>query len=343
MQRLMSCAAVMLVTCGLSGVARTSFAAAIDDLVSAAKREGAIEFYAPSTLTPQGAQALGAAFNKKYGLDVKLQYSPSSNMTKEIAKIIGQTAAGVAPEWDVMVVTDAHHASLWVRKLHKPFDYAKLGVEARAVSYDNGTVAVAHQIAAPSFNEKMVPAKDVPTSWDDLLDPKWKGRKLAASTATHHLARLAVGAWGEEKTTKYVQGLVKQDLNLGRMAEIYTRLLLGEVLLSLTLTDDFISRAKKTGAPIVQAEKVEPVIAPAYQIGVLKGAPRPNTGHLFALFMTTPEAQQIWEQFTGQASAFTPGSQTHKRLQGKQVVFMSQEQADRVDKLSREFGKMLGF
>ncbi len=43
-------------------------AAPIDDLIKGAKQEGTIEFYAPSTLTPQGAQAIGAAFNKKYGL-----------------------------------------------------------------------------------------------------------------------------------------------------------------------------------------------------------------------------------------------------------------------------------
>lgn len=318
-------------------------AASLDELVAAAKKEGTIEFYAPSTLSPQGAQALAAAFNKKYGLDVRLQYSPSSNMTKDISKVISQSVSSVPPEWDVMVVTDAHHASLWVRKLHRLFDYAKLGVDSRAVNYDNGTVAVAHQIALPAYNDKILPAKDVPKSWEDFLDPKWKGRKLAVSTATHHLARLAVGAWGEEKTTKYIHGLVKQELNLGRMAEIYTRLLLGEVLVTVALTDDFIFQATKTGAPIVQAEKVEPAIAPAYQIGVLKGAPHPHVGHLFAVFMTTPEAQEIWEQHSGQASAFTSGTRTQKRLQGKQVVYMTQEQATKVDKLSREFGKILGF
>jgi len=57
-----------------------AFAAPIDELTAAAKKERAIEFYAPSTLTPQGAQALGEAFNKKYGLDISLKYSPSGNM-----------------------------------------------------------------------------------------------------------------------------------------------------------------------------------------------------------------------------------------------------------------------
>jgi len=64
----------------------SGLAAPIDDLIKGAKQEGTIEFYAPSTLTPQGAQALAAAFNKKYGLNIKLQYSPSGNMTEILAK-----------------------------------------------------------------------------------------------------------------------------------------------------------------------------------------------------------------------------------------------------------------
>ncbi|MBI3061634.1 MAG: hypothetical protein HYY83_06620, partial [Deltaproteobacteria bacterium] len=93
----------------------------LDELIAGAKKEGVIEFYGPSTLGPQGAQALAAAFNKKYGLNVKLGYSPSGNMTRDTGKVVGLSASGQPPEWDIMVVTDAHHGSLWLRKLHIPF------------------------------------------------------------------------------------------------------------------------------------------------------------------------------------------------------------------------------
>jgi spermidine/putrescine-binding protein len=121
-------------------------AAPIDDLIKGAKQEGTIEFYAPSTLTPQGAQAIGAAFNKKYGLNIKLQYSPSGNMTRDIGKVVGLGASGVPPEWDLMVVTDAHHATLWVKKMHQPFDYKSIGVDPKAVQYDNGSVSFAEEL-----------------------------------------------------------------------------------------------------------------------------------------------------------------------------------------------------
>jgi iron(III) transport system substrate-binding protein len=317
-------------------------AAPLDDLVAAAKKEGVIEFYAPSTLTPEGAQKLREAFNKKYGLNITVNYSPSGAMTRDVGKIVGFAAVGQAPEWDLMVIHDAGHATLWLKKLHKPFDYRKLGVDPKLIHYDNGTVGFANQFVLPAYNNKVLPSQEVPKSWDDLLNPKWKGGKLGMGTATHHLARLAT-FWGEKKTTEYVKGLAKQEPYLGELGTLYNRLQLGEILVAITMTDSFVHRAKLKGAPIVHAEGIEPVISPAYNAGVLKGALHPNAAHLFAAFFTTPEAQEIWEKYGGQTSAFVPGTTAFKYAQGKKIIYMSQNQAEMVDRLTREYGKIMGF
>lgn len=342
MKRLRFSAAVLLAgmvwlawACAVSG-------APIDDLIAGAKKEGTIEFYAPSTLTPQGAQAVIAAFNKKYGLSIKLEYSPSGNMTRDIGKIVGLAASGTPPEWDLMVVTDAHHATLWLRKLHQTYDYRAVGVDPKAIYYDSGAISFANQFVLPAYNDKLVAAKDAPKSWDDLLDPKWKG-KLGVATATHHLARLAAGPWGEEKTTKFVKALTKQELILGRMGEIYNRLLLGEVVVAVSLSDSEIKSARNQAAPVVHAERVEPLVSPAYHAGAPKGARHPNVAHLMAAFLLTSEAQKIWEKYAGQTSAFVAGTEAHKYVQGKKALYMTQDQAEIVDRLSRDYGKILGF
>jgi len=338
----MKLCAILLAAALVFCVADRAFATPLDDLVAKAKKEGALELLAPSTLGPQGSQALAAGFNKKYGLGIKVNYSPSNNMVGDVARVVTQGAAGAQPEWDVMVVTDAHHATLWLRKLHQPFDYAKLGVYSRWVQYDNGTVIMANQFVYPAYNKTALAEKDVPKKWEDLLDPKWKGGKLGMSTTTHHLARLAVGAWGEQKTTEYVKALAKQDLILGTMGALYTRLQTGEILAIATLTDSYINTAKKAGAPIVHADKIEPVVSPAYNAGVPKGAAHPNTGALFAIFLTTSEGQTLWEQNGGQTSAFIPGTTAYKYAQGKKVLYMKPEQAETIDRLSNEYGKILG-
>ena len=320
-----------------------ALATPLEDLVAAAKKEGVIELLAPSTTGEKGAQALGNAFNKKYGLNIKINYTPSSNMTGDVAKVVMGAASRATPDWDLMLVTDAHHATLWGRKLHQPFEYAKLGIAPELVQYDNGVVSLANQFVLPAYNKNILPAQDVPKRWEDLLDAKWKGGKLGVSTATHHLSRLAVGPWGEAKTSEFVSAISKQEPILGTLANLYTRLQVGEILLIATLTDSFISQAKKEGAPIVFAEGLDPVISPTYNAGVPKGARHPNVGHLFAVFLTFLEAQEVWEKFNGQTSALIPGTTAYKYAQGKRLLQMTQNQAQTVDRLARQYGKILGF
>jgi iron(III) transport system substrate-binding protein len=322
---------------------RAASAATIDEVIAGAKKEGVLELHAASTLGPAGAPALAAAFNKKHGLNLKVNYHPSGNMTRDVAKIVGLAASGVAPEWDLMVVTDAHHGSLWVRKLHIPFDYKSLGVDPNAVQYDSGTVSIANQMILPAYNKKTLAVKDVPRKWDDLLDPKWKDGKLGVLSSTHHWARLAAGPWGEEKTTDFVKKLAALKPMLGRGGEIAQRLLLGEILISATMHDDQIQDQAEKQSPLVFAAEVQPVISAEYHAGVLKGALHPNAAHLFAAFLTTAEAQQFLDKHLGLSSVHVKGTRAHKFAQGKELVFMKQDKAQMIDKLSREYGKILGF
>jgi iron(III) transport system substrate-binding protein len=241
-----------------------------------------------------------------------------------------------------MLIHDGGHATLWLKKMHKPFDYAKVGVDSQAIQYDSGTVILANQFVMPAYNKQLVAPKDVPKSWQDLLDPKWKGGKMGMSTATHHLARLAT-LWGESKTTEYVKLLARQEPLLGEFGNLYTRLQLGEILTIVTMTDSFTHQAKLQGAPIVHAEEVTPVISPAYNAGVLKGSPHPNAGHLFSAFLSTPPAQEILQRFGGQTSAFVPGTPAYKFAQTRNVIYMKQEHAEMVDRLTSEYGKIFGF
>lgn len=319
-------------------------AAAVDQMLALAKKEGTVEFYGPLQVGVEGAQKLGAAFNKKYGLNITVKYTASEHMTKDVGKLVSESAAGRPPEWDSIVLTDTHHAILWLRKLHQPFEYRSLGTDTKLIHYDNGTVSFANQFALPAYNKKLLSSREVPKRWEDLLGLKWKGGKLGMSTATPaHLASLAAGSWNEEKTTKYVKAVAQQGVILGRLGELYNRLLIGEIQVAVTLTNTFIYTAEKQGAPIVFAEGVEPVISPAYHVGVPKGARHPTVGHLFSAFLTTGEAQEIWEKYVGHTSAFIPGTPAYKFAQGKQVVYLTQDKAQLVDRLTIDYGKIVGF
>jgi iron(III) transport system substrate-binding protein len=242
-----------------------------------------------------------------------------------------------------MVLTEDLHTVLSQRKLHVPFDYKALGVDAKAIDHDNGSVVFVHQITLPGYNTKVVAAKDIPRHWEDFLDPKWSNGKLGIFDA-RYFALLAVGPWGEKKTTEYVKGLAKQRPFLGRLAEVYTRLELGEIIAAPIFPDLFIQRAKRTGAPIAFAEKVEPVLMLAQNIAVLRGAAHPNLGHLFSTFAVSPEAQTVLEKYLGQSSVLIPGTPANNFLKGRgEPIFLHARDPKVVEKWSDEYNKVLGF
>jgi ABC-type glycerol-3-phosphate transport system substrate-binding protein len=67
-------------------------AAPLDDLIAAAKKEGVLDFYGPSTLKADGAEALAHAFNKKYGTNINVKFLPSGSMTRDVGKVASQAA-----------------------------------------------------------------------------------------------------------------------------------------------------------------------------------------------------------------------------------------------------------
>ncbi len=335
--------ASVLVIVTLVGWTSEGLGAPLDDLVAMAKKEGVLNLHSPSALTPEGAQELGVAFNKKYGLSVKVNYFPSKGFANDVAALVTQTSSGAAPEWDVMVLTEDLHAFLSQRKLHLPYHYGTVGVETRAIDHDNGSVAFVHQITLPGYNTKAVPAKDVPKTWEEMLDPKWRDGKLGIFDA-RYFALLAAGPWGEKKTTEYVRALAKQRPFLGRLAEVYTRLGLGEISVAPIFPDLFLKRAKLTGAPIAFADRVQPVFILPYNIAALKGAAHPNLAHLVSAFMVAPEAQQMLEKHMGQSSAFIPGTGTYNFVKGKgELLFLRTPDPKLVEKWSDEYNKVLGF
>jgi ABC-type Fe3+ transport system substrate-binding protein len=76
---------------------------------------------------------------------------------------------------------------------------------------------------------------------------------------------------------------------------------------------------------------------------VIKGARHPNAGYLFTVFLTSPEAQKIWQQYRGESSAFVPGTAAYEYAQGRKMVYMTQDKGEMINRLTTEYGKLLGF
>ena len=310
---------------------------------AAAREDPAFELYMSSNFDKDKLAELEQAFNRRHGLSVSFRHTPAGSMTRDAARVITEIGAGQPPTWDLMVLTDAHYATLFTNDALEKTDWAALGiVNPQSITYDGTAVHFASSFIAPSYNPNLVRADEAPKDWSDLLDPKWRGR-IGMSTATHHLGRLAQ-VWGDERTTRFVEGLAAQQLVLGRTAELFTRLTLGEIAIYATSTDTNWNEAKQTGAPFAFVETVKPVVVASYTLGVLKGGKRPNLTRLLAAFMTTPEGQAIWDASQGQTSMYVEGSSAWRYAQGKELVTLDPKfGAEQLDDLSQKYGRIVGY
>jgi iron(III) transport system substrate-binding protein len=308
-----------------------------------AAQEGTLAIYASSNLGKEGVAKLEEAFNQKYGLQASIQYTASSSMTRDASRAITEISAGQPPTWDLMMLTDAHYATFVQNGVLEPVDWAALGVaNPNLLAYDGAAINFVSSFVAPAYNPNVVPADQAPKDWNDLLDPKWRG-KIGASTATHHWARLAQ-AWGDERTTRFVEGLAAQQPVLGGTPELYNRLTIGEIAIDASIPDTFAFEAKSTGAPFVFVDTVKPLIATNYVVGLLKGVQHPNLAKLLAAFMTTPEAQTIWDNYVGGTSVHIEGTPMWRYAQGKEYVALDAKfAADQLDPLTEKYGRMVGY
>jgi iron(III) transport system substrate-binding protein len=328
---------------GGSAQGGASAASALEAVKAAAVREGVFQFYGPASLGAEDAAKIMAAFNQHYGTNIEHTYTPSGSMTRETARVITEISAGQPPSWDLMVMTDAHYAMLFSNGVLEKTDWAALGIiNPRTITFDGTTLQQASTFVAPAYNPNLVRAEDAPKDWSDLTDPKWKGR-IGVSTATHFWARLAQ-TWGDERTTRFMEGLAAQEPMLGRLPELYTRVTLGELPVYAAISNTYWIEAKATGAPFAVVETVKPMVAQQYGVGVLKGVQRPNQAKLMAVYLLTPGAQALWEELQGVSSMYVEGTSAYRYAQGKDMVALDPKfGAEQLDPLTEKYGRMVGY
>src|SRR5947208_1425769 len=73
-------------------------------------------------------------------------------------------------------------------------------------------VSAYHNASVVSYNTNLVKPQELPKSYDDLLDPKWKGKMLMDSRETEWYASM-LQILGREKGLRLMRGLAKQDLS----------------------------------------------------------------------------------------------------------------------------------
>ncbi len=144
-----------------------------------------------------------------------------------------------------------------------------------------------------AYNTNAVKKEELPKSYRDLLDPRWKGKLGIESKNDDWFATVVQQLGGEERGLAFFRELVAKNGVSPRKGHtpLNNMVVSGEVPLALTLYNYMPEQAKRKGAPI-DWFAIEPAIARSNAIGIARHAKNPNAALLFYEYLLGPEGQQ---------------------------------------------------
>jgi iron(III) transport system substrate-binding protein len=256
-------------------------------LIEGAKREGSLTLY--SNAPTDDNTALVGAFEKKYGIKINLYRASSEEIRQravneararrfDVDFILNNAPAMVAlsSEKLLMEVKSPHVADLM----------------PQAIPSDRNWVGFCLNVLVQAYNTNLIKKADLPKSYADLLDPKWKGKIAIEADDSDWFAGL-MEVMGQDKATKLFRDIAETNgFSVRKGHTLLTNLVsAGEVPLALTVFNYTAEQFKKKGAPI-DWFVLEPLISMPNSIAVVANAPRPNAAVLFFDFMLS-DAQKI--------------------------------------------------
>jgi iron(III) transport system substrate-binding protein len=290
---------------GTAGTGPGAAAPGIDALVAAAKDEGSLVWY--SVPAENIAKKVSDGFKAAYGIDVEFQRLATS----DLAQRYSAEASSGTPAADAVIVSntpfvaDANKKG-WTTPL------ADAGIPGYPGAYpsqfllpERGTAIVSIEPSGIAYNTDAVPAAQVPTTWKDLADPRWKGKILlidpAGSPAYLDFWSVVLKDGGPD-VLKGIAANVARTYPSGVPA--VEALGAGEGSVVVPSTGSIAAGAKAKGAPVGYAQ---PAVTngPELTLLVSKEAAHPNAAKLFAWYILFGEGQKLLNDLPTTASPAT--------------------------------------
>ncbi len=256
-------------------------------LIAGAKKEKSVTVY--GSTVAEDMRPVSDAFRKRYGIDFQYWRASSEQL---VQRAVNEHRAGrcavdafatVAAELETL-----HREKVLIAvKTPATEDLAPLAFRPHGE-----WVATRLNIFSASFNTNLVKREEAPRRYEDLLDPRWKGR-LAVEAADFDWFGTIVMKMGEEKGLKLFREIVATNgMSVRRGHTLLANLVqAGEVPLALTVYSYKPEQQKREGAP-VEPLYLKPVVALGYGPAVSRCAPHPHAALLFHDFMIR-EGQEI--------------------------------------------------
>ena len=249
-------------------------------LLEGAKKEGGLTLYSSATLEDMGVYI--AAFEKKYGVRARLWRGNSEGI---LQRAVSEARAG-RNEFDLIETggsaLEALHREQILQAMNAPV-FADLAPQALTAHREWTSTRI--QIQPNGYNTSLVRRAELPKSYEDLLDPRWKG-KLAIEIDDSHWWGPMVELMGEEKGVKLFREIVARNgVSVRKGHSLLASLTAsGEVPLALGIYQYRYAQMKAQGAP-VDYFYLAPMMAHGVGAGVSRKAPHPYSAALFFDFL----------------------------------------------------------
>ena len=323
--------------CSLPPLHRLQLCAASQDgLLEAARREGELVYYASMNVAE--ANAVIGAFEKRYPfIKVKLNRIGSEKL---LTRVLTEARAKKIFADVIQTVEFSMHI------------FSRSGILARYTPQANSIypkefkeegfwTTVYYNAYVTAYNTRLVAARALPKSYDDLLDPKWKGALMMEGTKADWFAGM-LQIMGQERGLKYMRALAKQQPSPREGHELLAQLIVaGEGLFDINIPAASVERMKERGAPIEWTALGE-VPAIMVGIGLSAQAPHPNAAKVFLDFVLSREGQKLMQTPGRLIARGDLANEQAAMLKGLKIVPVDPALAEKLDEYAKQLRSIFG-
>jgi ABC-type Fe3+ transport system substrate-binding protein len=300
--------AVLMALLALAGIGRSASAATVEEialmnradrqkmLLEGAKKEGKISWYT-TLIVDQVVRPVKDAFEKEYPF-LQVEFF-RGNAERLVQKMFAEYQA---KRYDVDIIDGTVSPTLVRRANLLQRFYSPVLADYTAELKDSqgywGSTNL--YFFATGYNTRMVKPNEVPKTYEDLLNPRWKGQMMW-STSRGSGAPIMIGTilntMGPEAGKAYLQKLKAQNIakSTASNRQILDLTIAGEYPLSLHIFNHHAYISKSAGAP-VDWQPHEPVTATIQTIALAKNTPHPHAAMLLLDFVMSEKGQKVFQQ-----------------------------------------------
>ena len=304
----------------------------IDKLIEGAKKEGKVSYYV--SMNQEDAMRMANAFQEKYPfIKVEMFLLSGENL---LVKALAEARAG-------KFGADVYDSSLEQIAIMKQKGLLMkyYGPESKAIPEDyrdpegfwTATYILPCVIA---YNTKIVAPHDVPKTYEDLLDQKYKGKIGIESQQIDWFFNM-LKIMGREKGLAFMKKLAQQDLMMRTGQTLLVQLCAsGEIPIVAVGYLENVRKLQEKGASIdwVRLQSA-PVVTLIHGISIVSTAPHPNAAKLFYNYSVSLDGAKVFRKM--KRNPIRPEEQDPEVRKLKVHMSNSAELLANYDQVQREF------